>query len=154
MKLFSILILLVTAAADSAAAPFPSTTPAPSPSPVAAGERFAGVAQMAAEWGIEILDLKLTSAGTMLDFRYRVLDPTLAEPIFSRQVKPYLVDESTGARLLVPSPPKAGPLRTTGTPELGRTYFVLFGNPGRLVKAGQCVTVVIGEFRAAHLEVR
>jgi hypothetical protein len=90
----------------------------------------------------------------MLDFRYRVLDPEKAAPLFDRAVKPYLIDEATGSTLLVPAPPKVGPLRqTTRAPTAGRIYFMMFANPGKFIQAGQKVTVVIGEFRAEHLTV-
>ena len=52
----------------------------------------------------------------------------------------------------VPTTPTVGSLRQTGIkPLINRTYFVLFANPGRQIKAGDKVTVVIGDFRAADL---
>jgi hypothetical protein len=92
----------------------------------------------------------------MLDFRYRVLDGEKARALVDRRVRPYLVDETSGARLMVPAPPKIGPLRPSvrhGPPKEGRTYFVLFANPGGLVRQGQRVSVVIGNFRATGLTV-
>jgi hypothetical protein len=53
--------------------------------------------------------------------------------------------------LVVPSLEKVGQLRQSGTPEAGRTYWMAFSNKGRLVKRGDRVNVVIGQFRAQGL---
>lgn len=90
----------------------------------------------------------------MLDFRYRVLDPEKAMPLFDRKIKPYLVDEATGAMFVVPEPPKVGALRTTRKPVPDRNYFIMFANPGKFVKPGNKVTIVIGDFRAENLIVQ
>ena len=104
------------------------------------------------KWGIKVESMRLSSAGYMLDFRYRILDPQKAAPLLSRQVKPYLVDQESGSKLIVPAPPKVGSLRQKSyQPIPGKIYFVLFSNPGRLVKPGNKVTVVIGDFRAEDL---
>ncbi len=106
------------------------------------------------DWGVKISGIRLTSADYMLDFRYRVIDPDKASPILSRNVKAYLIDEQSGAKLIVPTPPKVGSLRQKSyEPTAGKIYFVMFSNPGRLVKRGSKVTVVIDDFRAEHLVV-
>ncbi len=106
------------------------------------------------KWGIEIDGIRLSAAGYMLDFRYRVRDPNRAYPVFSRRTKPYLVDQVTGAKFMVPSSPKVGPLRqTTLKPEADRIYFVMFANPGKFIKRGSKVDVVIGDFVAKDLVV-
>ena len=104
-------------------------------------------------WGIQIIGVRQTAAGYMLDFRYRVIDPEKASPLFVRKTKPYLVDQASGARFAVPSPPKTGPLRTSDPPQANRNYFIFFANPGKFVKAGNTVTVVIGNFKAENLTV-
>jgi hypothetical protein len=99
------------------------------------------------EWGIEVVALRLTGADYMLDFRYKVLDDEKAAELFERANKPLLIHKATGAKLEVPRPAKTGPLRPTNPPEAGRTYFILFSNPG-VVHAGDEVTVQIGDFEA------
>ena len=108
---------------------------------------------MEMQWGVKVLPIRLSAEGYMLDFRYRVLDAEKAAPLFDRKIKPYLVDEATGAILVVPEPPKVGALRNTRKPQPDRNYFVLFANPGRYVQKGKRVTVVIGDFKAEHLVV-
>jgi hypothetical protein len=104
-------------------------------------------------WGIQIVGIRQTAAGHMLDFRYRVVDAGKAAPLFVRQIQPYLIDESSGKSLTVPNMAKVGPLRSSNKPLQGRTYWMFFGNPG-LVKAGSKVSVVIGDFRVQNLTVR
>lgn len=104
--------------------------------------------------GIEILGVRLTAAGYLIDLRYRVTDVDKALPWMNRQAKAYLIDEATGAKLYVPSPPKVGPLRQTSRrPLASRAYFMMFANPGGFVKAGAKVTVVVGDLRLENLVV-
>jgi hypothetical protein len=107
---------------------------------------------LADDWGITVLGVQLSAAGYMLDFRYKVTDPEKALPLMSRDAKTYLVDQETGAKLYVPSPPKVGQLRQKSSqPQVGRTYFILFANPGRFIKVGSKVTVAIGDCRIENL---
>jgi hypothetical protein len=104
-------------------------------------------------WGVEVVRLFLTSYGHMVDFRYRVLDPEKAKPLFNFRTPAHLVDEESGKALAVPDTPKTGRLRNTGTPEAGRTYFILFQNQAGLLEKGDRVSVVIGDFAARDLVV-
>jgi hypothetical protein len=112
------------------------------------------------EWGIKILGLRLTAAGYVLDFRYKVLDPKKAAPIVQRQFSPtpYVLVERSGAKLGVPFTDKAGSLRSSVTTaaqiKRGRNYTALFANPSKHVKPGEQVTVVFGEFKAEHVTVQ
>jgi hypothetical protein len=104
-------------------------------------------------WGIKILSLRLSANGYMLDFRYRLIDPKKAASLFDIRNKPYLIDQASGVKCYVPNPPKVGSLRTTKNPEPNKNYFILFANPGKFIKAGNKVTVVVGDFRAENLTV-
>jgi hypothetical protein len=104
--------------------------------------------------GINILGVRRAASGYMLDLRYKVVDPEKAGALVDRKVHPYLIAQSSGARLFVPSSAKIGPLRqTSGNAVEGHTYFALFANPGRHVEAGQKVTLVVGERRVENLAV-
>jgi hypothetical protein len=105
--------------------------------------------------GIEIQGIRLSAAGYMLDFRYRVLDPEKAAPLLDRKTHPYLLDDASGARLSVPDSPKVGRLRTTSRNKVipGRSYYILFANPGRYLQAGSKVTLVAGDARISDLTV-
>jgi hypothetical protein len=104
------------------------------------------------KWGVQIVGIRQTAAGHMLDFRYRVVDSQKAAPLFVRQIQPYLIDQASGKSLIVPNMAKVGPLRSSNQPQQGRTYWMFFGNPG-LVKAGDKVSVVIGDFKVENLTV-
>jgi hypothetical protein len=105
------------------------------------------------QWGIEVQGISLSAAGYMLDFRYKVVDPTKAIPILRRRTRPYLIDQATGTKIQVPTT-KIGSLhQTTLKPEAGRVYFTIFANPGKLVKPGNKITVAIGDMRIENLEV-
>jgi hypothetical protein len=105
-------------------------------------------------WGVEVMDVRQTAAGHMLEFRYKVLDAQKAKPLFERRTKPVLTHAETGARLIVPTPATTGALRNSNPPIAGQTYWMFFANPGRLVKPGNHVSVEIGEFRAEALIVK
>ena len=110
---------------------------------------------LATKWGIEVSSLRISAQGYMIDFRYKVLDPVKAAALNNPKTKPILTDEATGTKLGVPNTPKAGPLRQTAEQlETGRIYWMLFGNPGKVIERGSKITIQIGDFRVEHLEVQ
>jgi hypothetical protein len=104
-------------------------------------------------WGIKPLAIRLTAEGYMLDFRYHVVDAEKAAPFFKPQIKPYLIDEASGAVMAVPNVPKVGSMRSTRKPLKDRGYAILFSNPQKHIKPGSKVTVVIGDIKVEHLVV-
>jgi hypothetical protein len=142
--LAGLLVLLMMLAGCAAAPPPPPTET------LAKAERT-----MEQKTGIKIIALRQASAGYMLDFRYTVEEPIRAGVMFDHDTIPYLLHEASGARFMVPSPAKVGPLRaTTRAPEAGKNYYIFFANPGRYVKPGDLVTVVVGDRRFEHLVVQ
>ncbi len=106
-------------------------------------------------WGIEVAGIRLSAAGYMLDFRYRVLDAGKASPVLNRRVKPYLIVESNGAKLSVPNTPKLGLLRQVASgANPDRTHFMLFANPGQMVQSGNKVTLVMGDLKVEDIVVQ
>jgi hypothetical protein len=103
------------------------------------------------KWGVEIIGIRLTAANHMLDFRYKVLDAKKSAPLFERKNKPYLMQVATGKVLDVPAPSKVGPLRNSNQPIAGRIYWMFFGNGRNMIKKGDEVAVIIGDFRAEKL---
>jgi len=107
--------------------------------------------EMKSRWGIEIIGVRLTAADHLVDFRYKVLDPDKAVNLMKRGDKAFLIDLATGLKLPVPVT-KVGPMRGTGTkPKAGRIYAIIFSNGGGIVRKGNIVSVVIGDFRADKL---
>ena len=105
-------------------------------------------------WGVEVLQLRVTASGYLLDFRYRVHDAEKAAPLLARRARPYVVVAKSNARLGVPVTNKLGALRqSTQHAVADRNYFILFTNPGRHVVPGDRVNVVIGDFVAEDVTV-
>ena len=117
--------------------------------------RFAGRAGKYYEfvWGVDTLGVKSVESGEAIRFTYRVLDADKARALNDKKSEPFLIDPRAGVKLVVPSLEKVGQLRQSSTPKAGRSYWMAFSNKGRLVKRGDRVNLVIGQFRAEGLVV-
>ncbi len=102
-------------------------------------------------WGVDVVGVHPVSSGYMLRFDYRVVDPARAVVLTDRNTRPYLIDEATRTALAVPAMENVGELRQVAPLERNRTYYMIFGNPGKLVKRGSRVTIMVGDFRAEGL---
>jgi len=118
-------------------------------------DRFAGRAGSYYKlvWGVDSLGVKTVESGEVIRFSYRVLDPDKAKTLNDEKAEPSLIDPRAGVSLVVPSLEKVGKLRQVETPEEGKSYWMAFSNKGRLVKRGDHVNVVIGQFHATGLVV-
>lgn len=134
-----------TAAGKTAAAARPRYKP----------DRFAGRAgtYFKQVWGVDSLGVKTVESGEVLRFSYRVLDSDRARALNDEKTEPSLIDPRAGVSLVIPTMEKVGKLRQTEPPEEGKSYWMAFSNKGRLVKRGDRVDVVIGQFRATGLVV-
>jgi hypothetical protein len=147
-------LVLVLAAGCATAQKTPTATGAPViPPPV-----FVSAAPASGdpeEAGVEVVGVRRTAGGHMLDFRYRVTDPEKAKEVLKRRTAVYLVHEPSGARLGVPDMPLVGSLRqSTMEPKKGSVYFVIFDANRLRVAQGDKVTVVVGKYRFDHLTVQ
>jgi len=104
-------------------------------------------------WGVDSLAVKSVESGEIIRFTYRVLDAQKAKTLNDKKNEPSLVDPGAGVSLVVPSLEKVGKLRQSSTPQAGKVYWMAFSNKGRLVKPGDHVNVVIGNFQANGLVV-
>lgn len=145
----TLLLAFPCAATTGGAAPGGAVVPAPTGADWAARQGL----YYKRNWGVEVIGVKPVSSGYMLAFRYRILDPDKAKSLNDRKSKAYLIDEATGTRLAVPALENVGELRSGATPVADRNYFMIFGNPGRLVKSGSRVSIVVGNFRVDQLVV-
>ena len=112
--------------------------------------------KLAEQWGVKLISLNLTSAGFMMDFRFRVLDADKALSLFDHRIKPYVVAERSSIKLPVPMAAKVGAMRPTNRGKnikADKNYYMIFANPDRHVKRGEKVTVIIGDFKVEHLTV-
>lgn len=156
----------------AAVEPAPKPEPAPAPVPVAAAPRVPPAPSSALEnlWGIQVSSVGLAMEGNALDVRYTVVDPEKAMLLAQGVGSPCLVEQATGTRITMPTPPPtgAGSARTRARMErqggsfppspnrlaLGHTNSILLPNPGRIVRSGSKVAFGIGDTYAGDLTVR
>jgi hypothetical protein len=142
-------IFVLPAAAQSAAAPA-KTPSVPVARTTYRPERFSRRAGLyyGLVWGVDSLSAKSVESGEIIRFAYRVVDANKAKALNDKEVEPSLIDPRAGVKLVIPALEKVGKLRQTSTPETGKSYWMAFSNKGRLVKRGDHISVVIGQFRA------
>ena len=99
-------------------------------------------------WGIDDLKVRSVNSGELIRFDFRVIDATKAKPLNDKQSEPYLVDLSSGVKLVIPTMEKVGQLRQVTTPVVDKVYWMAFSNKGGHVKRGDWVNVTIGNFHA------
>jgi hypothetical protein len=100
--------------------------------------------------GVHIVRVAVSGAGGLVDLRFRVLDPDAAAGIHDAATPPQLVDERTNVlvnELLMGH-------AHHGRYKAAQTYYLIFNNPGNLVRRGSRVTVQLGAARVAHVLVR
>jgi hypothetical protein len=103
---------------------------------------------------VKLQGIQLSAAGHMLDFRFWVTDTTKAASLLDKRNKATAIIEDTGAKLEVPNVPRIGSLRQTSKQvKQGMKFTILFANPGKMVAAGQKLTVRIGDFSVEHITV-
>ena len=99
-------------------------------------------------WGVGSLSVKLVESDEIARFSFKVLDADKAKTLNDKQLEPSLVDPQAGVKLSIPALEQVGILRQTSTPVEGKSYWMAFSNSGRLVKRGDRVNIVIGQFHA------
>jgi hypothetical protein len=139
-----------SAAAAKPAQPSPTAQPTtylPNPMPRRAHAYYS------LYWGVDLFSVKAIESGELIRFSYHILDASRARLLNDKSMQPYLIAPAAHARLVVPSLEKVGQLRQSSTPENGKVYWMAFSNSGRLVKRGDRVNIVIGQFHADGLVV-
>jgi hypothetical protein len=149
---------LVTAAFAQSTQDKQKSTPsgkAAAPSSPYKPDRFAGRAgeYYRLVWGVDAISVRWAESGEVIRFNYRVLNAAKARALNDKKSEPSLIDPRAGVRLVVPAMENVGQLRQSVDPEDGKSYWMAFSNKGRLVKRGDHVNVVIGQFRADGLVV-
>jgi hypothetical protein len=146
-----------TANSASSSARMPSSAPKPTASSTPYRNQPDRIANRAAAyyeavWGIEAPNVKAVESGVILRFSYRVLDPGKAKLLSDKKFDPVLVSPAKGVKLVVPTMEKVGQLRQAPHElEAGKSYWMAFSNSGRLLRPGDRVDIVIGNFHAQGL---
>ena len=100
--------------------------------------------------GVHITRVAVTGNGGLVDLRFTVVDPDLANTLHDAGTPPAVVDEQSGLVVheLLMSHSHSGAYRT------GVTYYLVFENPGNWVHRGGRVSVLLGNAQVEHVEVR
>ena len=87
------------------------------------------------QWGVDEFSVRLSSAGYMLDVRYRVTDTIKAMPLFSRKLRPFIINEASGDKYGVPASPKIGYLRQAPSVlKENKVYFFVYRKSRKATK--------------------
>lgn len=107
----------------------------------------AGLAQRS---GVRITQVAVTGGGGLVDLRFQVLDPNLANTLHNQAAPPAVIDEKTGlvVRDLLMNHSHTDAFKA------GVTYYLVFDNPGGWVRRGSQVTVLLGSAEVRHVVVR
>jgi hypothetical protein len=144
--------IIASAAAAQTAAPAAGATRAPVRA-TAIPRSQRGEMYYARRYGVDHLQVRSTASGQSLEFRYRVLDPGKAASLNDKKSSPVLTDQRTRTKLAVSAVENIGSLRQVAPPQAGKEYWMVFQNPGKLVKHGDKVDIVIGPVRLSGLVV-
>jgi hypothetical protein len=106
-------------------------------------------AGLAERSGVRVVRVAMSGDGGLVDLRFQVVDADKAVAVHAPSTPPLLIDEKTGA---VVSELLMGHTHT-GQPKLGLTYYLIFVNPGVILRPGSRVTVQLGDARLAHVPV-
>jgi hypothetical protein len=104
-------------------------------------------------WGVDSMVVKAVPSDQLIRFSYRVVNPTKAKILGTKEATPQLLDDRRRVSLVVPTMDKVGQLRQSGPPETGKTYWMVFSNKGNVVKRGDRVAILMGEFHVNGLSV-
>jgi hypothetical protein len=99
--------------------------------------------------GVEITRVAVTGDGGLVDLRFAVVDPDLANALHEEGTPPAVVDEKTGLvvhDLLMNH-------SHTGAYKAGVTYYLVFNNPGNWIHRGSRVSVLLGNAQVEHVVV-
>jgi hypothetical protein len=99
-----------------------------------------------AQWGIRITHIAVLADGGLIDFRFQVIDPDKAAPLFSLDNRPILIVEATGRRV----ESLYHPLHSH-TIVAGQSQYILYNNTGGAIQSGAAVSVLLGDVRLEHI---
>jgi len=99
---------------------------------------------MQQDWGIEPVHIRITAAGYMIEFRYKIMDTEKALILSDRKDFPHLQALKSRARLSVPYGPTVGFLKSNRRfIKKGKNYITMFSNEGKHLLPGDKVTIDI-----------
>jgi hypothetical protein len=117
---------------------------------VAWGRTAVDAAGLAQRSGVRITQVALTGGGGLVDLRFQVLDPNLANALHDAKTPPAVVDEQSGLVVhdLLMNHAHSAAFKA------GVTYYLVFENPNNWIRRGSEVTVLLGGTEVHHMVVR
>jgi len=106
--------------------------------------------ELMSRMGVRIVQVASTGGGGLLDLRFQVVDAARAAAVHDRAKPPALISEENGvvvSDLLMGHQHK-------GALKAGHVYYLIFENPGNLVRRDSRVTVLLGNASIPHIQVR
>jgi hypothetical protein len=117
---------------------------------VAWGRAAVDAEGLAQRSGVRITQVAVTGGGGLVDLRFQVLDPNLANALHDAGTPPALIDEQSG---LVVHDLLMNHAHTAAF-KAGVTYYLVFENPNSWIHRGSQVTVLLGATEVHHVVVR
>lgn len=100
--------------------------------------------------GVKLVRVALSGSGGLVDVRYRVIDPDKAATVHAGDYPPLILDKRSGAivnQLLMAH-------MHHGRPKVGITYYLIFMNPGEVIRRGSRVSIQLGGARVEGVTVQ
>ena len=98
------------------------------------------------KYGIRITHLAVLADGGLIDFRFQVLDPDKAAPLFELENRPLLYVEASGLKVDSLYHPPHG-----HTIVAGKSQYFIYNNHQGAIRSGSPVAVVMGDLRLEHI---
>ena len=109
----------------------------------------AAAAAIEAQWGIRVTHIAVLADGGLIDFRFQVIDPDKAGPLFSLDKRPAMIVESTGQRVdSLYHPNMAHDVQA------GESVYFIYNDTQGALKPGTAVSVLLGDLRLEHIVVQ
>lgn len=105
--------------------------------------------QVEAQWGVRVQHIAVLADGGLIDFRFQVIDPDKAAPLFSVEKRPAMIVESTGQRV----DSLYHPNMAHGT-AAGQSVYFIYNDTAGALKSGTLVSVLFGDLRLEHVPVQ
>jgi hypothetical protein len=107
---------------------------------------IASEAAVQEKYGIRITHIAVLADGGLIDFRFQVLDPDKAAPLFELESRPLLYVEANGKKVdSLYHPPHGHNIFA------GQSQYFIYNNYKGAIQSGSAVSVVLGDLRLEHI---
>jgi hypothetical protein len=103
-----------------------------------AGYRYYGLV-----WRLGSLNIKAGESREVVRLTHHIIDADKTKVLNDKKAEPVSIDPQAWVKLVVPAPEQVAQLSQSGTPQVGRSYWMALSNRGSLVKRGDRVIMVI-----------